>query len=104
MDKMIKLRLNASSAQACALDETTCQFTRAFNMVCTYGWSAEEKNGTALHHATYRDTKVRAPGLVSDLHIQARVKATEAVKSALALNKDGQEGLRSPLHRLPTSV
>jgi len=91
MDRTIKLRLNASPAQACALDETTYQFTRAFNMVCTYGWSAEEKNGTALHHATYRDSKVRAPGLVSDLHIQARVKATEAVKSALVLKKTGKK-------------
>src|SRR6185437_8989147 len=36
-----------------------------------------------LHHATYRDIKVLCPGLVSDLLIQARVKATETVKSAL---------------------
>ncbi len=87
MDRTITLRLKASPAQAGALNETICQFTRAFNMVCTYGWSAEEKNGTALHHATYRDSKVRAPGLVSDLHIQARVKATIHPKGRRSLSR-----------------
>lgn len=35
-----------------------------------------------LHHATYRAPKEQCPGLVSDLLIQARVKATEALKPA----------------------
>jgi len=90
MDRTIKLRLTPSPAQTCALAETACQFTRAFNAVCAYGWRAGEGNGTALHHATYRNSKVIAPGLVSDLHIQARVKATEAIKSARALKKKGK--------------
>ncbi len=58
------------------------QFTEAFNAVCAYGWQQYEKNGVRLHHATYRTTKEACPGLVSDLLIQARVKATEALKSA----------------------
>ena len=55
-----------------------------------HGWREQEKNGVTLHHATYRPLKARYPALVSDLHIQARVKATEVVKSALALQKQGR--------------
>jgi len=43
-----------------------------------------------LHHATYRDSKDAAPGLVSDLHIQARVKATETIKGALTRQRQGR--------------
>jgi len=60
------------------------QFTAAFNHVCAYGWTHTEKNGVQLHHATYYAAKAACPGLVSDLVIQARVKATEALKSAFA--------------------
>jgi hypothetical protein len=45
-----------------------------------------------LHHATYKESKALALGLVSDLHIQARVKATEGVKSALDRQKKGRQG------------
>jgi hypothetical protein len=46
-----------------------------------------EKNGIELHRALYYPLKADFRALVSDLHIQARVKATEAVKSALALRR-----------------
>jgi IS605 OrfB family transposase len=72
------------------LAETARQFTVAFSLVCAHGWAHGEKNGVRLHHATYAASKEAAPGLVSDLHIQARVKATEATKSALALQKKGR--------------
>ncbi|GHO55847.1 transposase [Ktedonobacter robiniae] len=58
------------------------QFTVAYNHVCVYGWQHSEKNGVRLHHATYYETKSLCPGLVSDLLIQARVKATETLRSA----------------------
>jgi hypothetical protein len=48
-------------------------------------------NGVTLHHATYYLLKADYPDLVSDLHVQARVKATEAVKRALALHKAGRK-------------
>jgi len=83
MDRTIRIRLLPTPEQATALAATARQFTDAFNLVCAHGWQAGEKNGVRLHHATYRDSKDAAPGLVSDLHIQARVKATEAIKSAL---------------------
>src|SRR5207247_2328571 len=82
MDRTIKIQLHPTPEQATALRETLRQFTEAFNAVCTYGWQQREKNGVRLHHATYRETKAAFPGLVSDLLIQARVKATEALKSA----------------------
>src|SRR5450755_5067585 len=83
MDRTIKVQLHPMPEQAVALHETLEQFTLAFNHVCRYGWEHREKNGVALHHATYYATKALCPQLVSDLLIQARTKATEAVKSAL---------------------
>ena len=64
------------------MQETLRQFTQAFNQVCAYGWHHKEKNGVKLHHALYYETKAACPGLVSDHLIQARVKATEALRSA----------------------
>jgi IS605 OrfB family transposase len=90
MDRTIRLRLDPTPDQAALLTETARQFTTAFNLVCAAGWRAGEKNGVRLHHATYGESKYAAPGLVSDLHIQARVKATEAVKSALGRLKQGR--------------
>jgi putative transposase len=83
MDRTLRIQLHPTPEQAQALTETLQQFTVAFNTVCAFGWQHHEKNGVKLHHATYYQTKAACPGLVSDLLIQARVKATEAVKSAL---------------------
>ena len=82
MDRTVRIQLHPTPEQAIALQETLRQFTEAFNQVCAYGWQQHEKNGVRLHHATYCSTKEACPGLVSDLLIQARVKATEALKSA----------------------
>jgi putative transposase len=82
MDRTMKIQLNPTPEQAQALNETLGQFTQAFNQVCAYGWQNKEKNGVRLHHGTYYDTKAACPGLVSDLLIQARVKATETLRSA----------------------
>jgi putative transposase len=82
MDRTVQLELQPTSEQSDALHTTLQQFTAAYNFVCAYGWNAHEKNGVRLHHATYYDTKARCTGLVSDLLIQARVKATETLKSA----------------------
>jgi putative transposase len=90
MQRTVHLVLNPTLEQAEALSGTVMQFTAAFNHVCTYGWARTEKNGVALHHATYYAAKAACPGLVSDLVIQARVKATEALKSAFARYKAGR--------------
>ena len=91
MQRTIRIRLEPSPNQATALAETSRQFTAVFNAVCAYGWRERLSNGVKLHHATYYPLKADYPELVSDLHVQARVKATEAVKSALALLAAGRK-------------
>ncbi len=43
-----------------------------------------------MHHETCYPIKAQCPSLVSDLIIQARVKATEAIKSAFTRQKQGR--------------
>lgn len=90
MNRTVRVTLQPTPEQADALAETTDLFTRSFHTVCAYGWDHTDKNGVRLHHATYYTCKAQAPTLVSDLHIQARVKATEAIKSALTLKRQGR--------------
>ncbi len=91
MQRTIRLKLNTNPEHATTLLNTIQEFTHAFNFVCEYGWLNSEKNGIKLHHATYYPIKEMCQGLVSDLIVQARTKATEAVKSALALKKVGKK-------------
>ncbi len=91
MQRTVKIQLKTTPEQARALSETLSQFTTAFNQVCAYGWQQSEKNGVKLHHATYYQTKAACSGLVSDLLIAARVKATETLKSAFDRQKRGRK-------------
>lgn len=91
MQRTIRVKLTPSPAQAELLAETSRLFTAAFNAVCRVGWEQKITNSVELHHATYYPTKAAYPTLVSDLLVQARVKATEAVKSAMALQKAGRK-------------
>ncbi len=101
MDRTVRVKLHPTPEHADALAETTQLFTHAFNAVCAYGWNHKEKNGVRLHHATYYPCKAEAPSLVSDLHIQARVKATEAIKSALTLKRKGRKVSVPKAHTCP---
>jgi IS605 OrfB family transposase len=67
------------------------QHTACFNAVAAHGWAHGEKNGVRLHHATYYGLRERFPSLPSQLVVAARVRATEAVKSALARKKKGRK-------------
>lgn len=91
MDRTVRLLLRPDTEQAVILAETLSQFTAVFNAVCKVGWEQGERNGVRLHHATYYPLKAEYPKLVSDLHVQARVKATEAVKSALTRQRQGRK-------------
>jgi IS605 OrfB family transposase len=91
MQRTIRIQLEPSPSQMQQLTETSRQFTAVFNAVCAYGWCERLSNGVKLHHATYYPLKADYPDLVSDLHVQARVKATEAVKSALAVQKTSRK-------------
>ena len=90
MQRTIRIQLDPSPAQADALAETSRQFTAVFNAVCAYGWQQSEKDSVELHRALYYPLKAQYPDLVSDLHVQARVKATETLKSALKLHRKYQ--------------
>src|SRR5260370_9323078 len=82
MDRTVRIQLHPTPEQAQVLHEHSQPFTQDFNAVRRFGWQHREKNGVKLHHATFYATKASWPGLVSDPLIQARVKATEALKSA----------------------
>ena len=96
MQRTIRVKLQPTPEQAHALLETRRQFTEVFNAVAAHGWKQWIKNGVTLHHALYNPLKVRYPDLISDLHIQARVKATVAVASAIQLATDPARTVRQP--------
>ena len=91
MDRTIRVRLKPTIEQANALRETMEQFTESFNVACRTGWDLHDGNAYTLHRLTYRDCKTALPNLVSDLHVQARQKAAEAVKSAITREKQGHK-------------
>lgn len=91
MKRTICTILNPSPAQADALKNTADAFTSAFNQTVALGWAARMSNKTALHYETYYTVKAAHPTLVSDLIIQARMKAAEALKSAFALQRKGKK-------------
>jgi len=84
MQRTVRLPLTVSAEQEILLLDTSRQFVEAFNAVCEAGWTASEKNSVRLHHLTYRTLRERLPALPSNLLIQARVKAAEALTSAFA--------------------
>jgi len=90
----LKLRLHTSRETESILLETLRQSTACFNAVTVQGWDTAERNGTRLHHATYKSLRGNYPDLPSQLHCAARVKATEALKSVDALLKQGRKAGR----------
>jgi putative transposase len=90
----LKLRLHTNRETESILLETLRQSTACFNAVTVQGWETAERNGTRLHHATYKALRGNFPDLPSQLHCAARVKATEALKSVDALLKHGRKAGR----------
>jgi len=86
MQATIRLKLTPDQETSEILAQTARQYTWAFNDVCYYGWQNNIKNGIKLHDATYRYHR-DVTDLPSQLVCSARVKAGEAIKSAMALNK-----------------
>ncbi len=91
MQRTIRIQLEPSPAQAAALAETSRQFTGAFNQAVRLGWEAGICNATKLHYLAYYQVKADHPTLVSDLIVQARLKAAEALRSAFTLRKQGRK-------------
>jgi putative transposase len=90
MQRTIRLEITPSPAQAAILAETSRQFTAVFNAVCVVGWEQKITNGVKLHHTTYYPLRLMYPDLPSNLLVQARMRATEALKSAFAIQKKGR--------------
>jgi len=89
VDRTVRILLKPMVEQDDILHETMQQFTESFNAVCRTDWEQHNGNADTLHHLTYRHCKDALPNLVSDLHIQARQKAAEAIQSAIAREKKG---------------
>jgi putative transposase len=87
----LKLRLHLAPEAEALLLETLRQATASFNAVTTHGWETGQRNGTRLHHATYRTLREAYPDLPSQLHCAARVKALEALKSTDERRKQGRK-------------
>ena len=83
MQRTIRFQLQPTSDQQTALMDTLQQFTECFNAVAAYGWGKAERNGVELHKATYYPLRAEYPKLPAQLVVSARMKATEAVRSAL---------------------
>src|SRR3990167_4396207 len=91
MQRTIRLKLSPTQEQADTLRDTLAHNTACFNAVAAYGWEHREKNGVKLHQATYYPLRAKHPALPAQLVCSARVRATEAVKSALTRQRQGRK-------------
>jgi IS605 OrfB family transposase len=91
MQRTIRILLKPSAQQAQALADVARMTTQAFNRCVTTGWQATVSNSTKLHHLTYYMVRAALPDLPSNLLVQARMKAAEALRSAFTLRKQGRK-------------
>src|SRR5215471_21172627 len=83
MERTMIVQLNPTPEQARILKTTLEQHTACFNAVAREGFTTACSNGVELHKRTYYPLRAQYPDLPAQLVCAARVKATEAVKSAL---------------------
>src|SRR6266516_3247162 len=91
MDRTIVVQLNPTNEQALILARTLQEHTQCFNAVARLGFASKCSNGVELHKATYSALRHKYPDLPAQLVCAARVKATEAVKSALTWQKKHEQ-------------
>lgn len=53
MQRVVKLKLQASPPQKAILRDTVAHCTACFNTVATVAWEKRLTNGVKLHHETY---------------------------------------------------
>lgn len=87
MDRTIVVQLNPTPEQTQILARTLRENTECFNAVVREGFETGCSNGVELHKRTYYPLRAQFPDLPAQLVCAARVKATEAVKSALTWRK-----------------
>src|SRR5260370_24465258 len=83
MERTIVIQLKPTPEEARILKATLEQHTACFNAVAQEGFTSACSNGVELHKRTYYPLRAQYPKLPAQLVCAARVKATEAVKSAL---------------------
>ena len=87
MDRTLVIQLKPTPEQAQILHRTLQEHTACFNAVARTGFETRCSNGVELHKQTYYPLRAKFPDLPAQLVCAARVKATEAVKSALTWQK-----------------
>src|SRR5216683_2614450 len=90
MQRTVRLRLKPTYEQRAVLLETMRVATACFQAVAAYGWTHEQRNSVELHKATYYSLRAEHPRLVSQLVISSRMRAGEAITSALTRKKQGR--------------
>ena len=58
--------------------------------MAAYGWEHEQRNSVELHKATYYTLRLQHPTLPSQLVVSARMRAGEALTSALTRKAHGK--------------
>lgn len=91
MDRTIVVQLSPTPEQAKILRQTLAEHTACFNTVASLGFTSTCSNGIELHKQTYYVLRAQYPRLPAQLVCASRVKATEAVKSALDRQKKGRK-------------
>src|SRR5688500_17198434 len=91
MQLTLRLKLGVTAEQLSVFRETVRRYTASFNRVCEVGYRLPRVNGVELHKLTYKAERGRQSGLPAQLVCSARVKATEALRSARALKRKGRK-------------
>jgi len=89
MQRTVRLKLSPLPGQHQVLSDTLQQVTGCFNAVVEYGWQHRDKNGVRLHRGTYFPLRIKYPQLPAQLVCAARVRATEALRSAFIRLRQG---------------
>jgi putative transposase len=91
MDRTVVLDINPTPEQATTLLATIGEYTACFNAVAREGYTSACFNGVELHKRTYYPLRTEHPTLPAQLVVSSRMKATEAVKSALTHKRRGRK-------------
>lgn len=91
MERTTVVQLTPTCEQALILTQTLKQHTACFNVVAREGFTTACSNGVELHKRTYYSLRSQFPDLPAQLVCAARVKATEAVTSALTWKRKHEE-------------
>jgi putative transposase len=98
LQRTIRIQLKPTSEQTALLLQTMHEYTACFNEVCQLADTEKVSNGLDLHRLTYASHRA-STHLPSQLICAARVKATEAIKSVLALRKKQVQGYQKRLKK-----